>query len=142
MITVLTVLVVIAFVFIVSILNYQEAREKRINKLEQEYYSRKSNFITHRDIMEWGETNIKDIEKLKTRLNQLECDHPEEHCVYKIKAYGVYITYMYTCDACGKIIETYDSEDEYEKDKATHELKRAQKNHDEVFGKKDKKCTK
>ena len=115
---------------------------KSTKKLEQDYYSNKINFITYSDLREWGETDIREIGKLKTRLNQLECNHPEEYCVYKIKAYGVYITYMYTCDACGKIIETYDSEDEYEKDKAAHELKIAQKNHDEVFGKKDKKCTK
>ena len=141
MITVLTVLVVIAFVFIVSILNYQEAREKRINKLEQEYYSRKSNFITHRDIMEWGETNIKDIEKLKTRLNQLECDHPEDAIVYEQNSY----TLTKSCNKCNKILKLYyfpDELDEYKKDKAAHELKRAQKNHDEAFEKKDKKCTK
>ena len=142
MITVLTVLVVIAFVFIVSILNYQEAREKRVNELEQDYYSNKSNFITYSDLREWGETDIREIGKLKTRLKQLECDHPEEHCVYKITNFGIYIVYMCICDMCEKIIETYDSEDEYEKDKAAHELKIAQKNHDEAFEKKDKKCTK
>jgi len=108
--------------------------DKRLREIEP-------NYIRIEHLQEWRKSDIESYNKIEQKINQLECDHPEDAIAYEQNSY----TLTKSCNKCNKILKLYrfsDESYEYKKDKAAHELKIAQKNHDEVFGKKDKKCTK
>jgi len=127
--------------FIILILIFQRIMQRNIENLWEKYYDIKHSYLTQGYLQEWRKIFAVKFDRIEQKINQLECDHPEDDIAYKQNSY----TLTKSCNKCNKILKLYyfpDELDEYKKDKAAHELKRAQKNHDEAFEKKDKKCTK